>query len=145
MTTEDFEKRKKEILSELVKSENETLDNLKNLVTKTKPFFFIEGGTGKVILSRDIGLKIADRILLLLIGKYFAFNLDILTEKSLDINKISEELGGIPKTTLSKPLGILVNKNLIRKPAEDGLYEITHYFIEDILNDMWKKYKPKGE
>jgi len=142
MTLNDFEEQKKKILHELVVSEDETLDNLKKLVSKSKHFFFIEGATGRVVLSRDFDFSNTEKIMFLLMGKYFASNLEIIPRKPLDIRQISEELGGIPITTLSAPLGKLVSDNLVNKP-EKGKYGIAYHAIETFLDDMWKKYKPK--
>ena len=138
---ESIEQKRREILAELLVSEKETLDQLKELVQLSKLLFKIDE-TGKVILSRNHKFSNPEKIELLLIGKYFAFNLKLIEEPCLDITQISEGLG-IKNTTLSAPLGKLVEDRIITKPGS-GKYQIVHHEIENTLKLINNKFKKRG-
>lgn len=137
MNRDNLKEKKKGVLSELLVSEKETLEKLTELVKLAKPLFRIDEN-GKVILKRDYAFSNSEKIELLLIGKYFAFNLEIIGEPYLDIIQISAELG-IKKTTLSAPLGNLVEGDLLTKP-DSGKYQIVHHEIENILKAIHNKH-----
>src|SRR4030043_354093 len=99
-----MEDKKKEILKQLVISEKDLLADLSRLVEKSKQFFKIEGSSGRIILNNLSTLVNTDKIALVLIGKYFAYELEIIKKKGLTSSELSDELD-IPQTTLSKPVG----------------------------------------
>ncbi len=134
MQNDELTKRKKEILSGLMLKEEDTLDELSELVELSKNSFKIEKETGKVIFNRNLRLANREKITLLLCGRYFAKESGLLNEDGINISDISKELS-VPTTTLSAPLGELVRDGTIRK-TDDGLYKVVHHQIKSVLSDI---------
>lgn len=124
----------KEILNELLLKEEDVLKKLKDLVTLSKKYFMIEQNTGNVVFSKTTKLSNRDKIQLLLIGRYFASRLKILTKESINIADLSRLLD-VPKTTLSAPLGSLVNEGFVNKNS-DSEYSIIFHKIEGVLQGI---------
>ena len=78
-----------------------------------------------------------EKIVLLLIGRYFCKEYEVVEIGGLEIKEISEKLG-IAKTTLSKPLGELLNDKIIRKDSK-GKYSIVYHKIRQYLEKISKK------
>ncbi|MCP8305037.1 MAG: hypothetical protein H3Z50_06200, partial [archaeon] len=120
---------KKEILKELLLTEEDILKKLKMLIDKTKVFVKIDQKTSKIVLSSKFDFSNLEKILLFLIGKYFSKELSISDKESMNIQELEKE-SGIKKTTLSKPLGVLLYSDYIGKDNEKR-YFIQHYKIEE--------------
>src|SRR5712692_1190727 len=90
----------REVLRKLVVDEREVIKGLSDLVERAKGVFSIASPGGKIIFQDFGGLSDEKRILVLLLGKYFALRLGFIETAELGISEIAEELGR-PKTTLS--------------------------------------------
>jgi len=132
---------KLKIMKDLLVDESHSLEDLKRLVTKSKNFLKIDQQTGKIIISHEYNFTIREKIVLFIIGKYFCDELDFEKEK-ITSSIISEELK-IPKTSLSKPLGNLVNKHIFSK--EESAFNIKYYQIEKQLDNLDNKYILKSK
>jgi len=129
---------KKDILKEIITSEETILLNLRRLVEAAKPFLRVEEKTGRAIISQDLGFSNSDRIFLLLLGKYFAMHYGILKDYSVTLSDISAELG-IKRTTLPAPLKTLINDGLVERPKENT-YRINPYKAEYLLRKLNEKH-----
>jgi len=123
----------KEILRDLVVSEEDIIKNLVELVKKTKNIFAIEDKTGKIIFKKFSELKNHEKICALLIGKYFAKKLDFIDDENMSGSQISNELK-IPQTTLPAPLKKIMDKGYVLK--DDNKYYINHHRLEEAINDI---------
>ena len=131
---------KKEILQELVKSEKETTDNLKELVKKAKNLFWIEGENGDIIITKQ-ELSLSNKIKLQLIGSYFASELGLKNKKSCNVEDLKLALNTEGRA-LSRPLGELVKLHLISE--DNGEYAIKYYSIEEVIDQLnATEYKKK--
>lgn len=128
-----MEDKKKELLKELLVNEKDILADLSGLVEKSKSFFKIEGNSGKILFNDNSSLTNNNKIGLILIGKYFAYELDVIKKKGLTLSELSEELN-IPQTTLSSPLGNLIDKGFVEK--NNGEYNICYHKILEFLNNI---------
>jgi hypothetical protein len=68
----------KDILKDMLISEEDSIANLASIVKKAKEVFGIENKTGKVIFKDYSKLKNHQKILVLLIGRYFSMRLNII-------------------------------------------------------------------
>jgi len=123
---------KKEILKDLLISEEDTVQKLRSLVEKSKKYFRIESKSGKIIFHSH-NLPNSKKILLLLIGKYFGKELGIVDKSTLSSTEISKQLD-IAITTISGPLGDLSKRGLIKKEGSE--YKIQYFKIENILDGL---------
>jgi CRP-like cAMP-binding protein len=129
---------KKKILKEIITSEEATLLALKRLVESAKLFLKVEEKTGRVIISPNFKFTNADKIFLILLGKYFAKHYEILKDFTVTLSDISMEIG-IKRTTLSAPLKRLVDDDVVSRPRENT-YRINPYKAEHLLHRMNEKY-----
>lgn len=136
----EYEK-KREILKEIILSEEDVLTQLQRIVQFAKPFFKIEGNTGRVVLSKNLALTNYEKLYLVILGKYLAYHSGILDQESVQISVLSDELG-IKITTLSGPLGRLVRNHVINKPQKDT-YQVNPHNIEVMLRTLTEKYLAK--
>jgi len=134
----ELEKLKKEIISSIILKEKDIISQLKEFVSGAKNFIRIEETTGKIIFSPNFKLSNAEKIFLLLLGKYLAYQYGILENYSLTLKEISMELN-IKRTTLSAPILRLMRQNIINRP-EENRYEINPFKVIDKLNELKKKY-----
>jgi len=134
----DGTEREKEIIKELVISEEDVVERLRTLVSKAKEFIYIEDKTGRVIFKSIHDISNSEKILLHLIGRFFAEKIGFIENSKLSMRQISDNLG-IPITTISAPLGNLIREGKIEK-SNDGLYKIRFHEIENVLDDLLKKY-----
>jgi len=132
-----MEENKKNILKEIITSEETLVLRLKRLVEAAKPFLRVEEKTGGVIISQDYKFTNFDRIFLLLLGKYFAAQYEILKDYSLSLGDISTELG-IKRTTLPSPLKILIKDGVVERPKENT-YRVNPYKAEYLLRKLREK------
>lgn len=123
---------KEEILKGLILDEKDTLSKLKELVDESKELIRIEGHSGKVvIIKNDVSLK--DKIVLLLIGKYFAKESGLINSQKLNLEAMKNELNAESRA-LSRPLGDLLRENIIEN--ENGEYFIKYYQIENAIKNI---------
>lgn len=134
-------KGKKDILKELLLTEEDTLAKLKSLIDKTKAIIKIDQKSGKIVIPSDLEFSNAEKILLFLIGRYYSKELGICDKEGLNLQEL-EATTGIKKTTLSKPLGGLVYSGYIGQGSEKK-YFVHHYKIESIVNLLHDKYVEK--
>lgn len=133
---------KKEILEELLLTEEDTLKTLKDLIDKTKAMIKIDEKSNKVVLSSEYSYSNSEKILLCLIGRYFCKELGLCEKEGLDLREIETETG-IKKTTLSKPIGGLVHSGYLGQD-KDKKYFIHHHKIEDVIKILHDKYVNKN-
>lgn len=137
----DEMKDRKEILKELLLTEEDTLKKLKELIDKTKNLVKIDQKTNKIVVSSELKFSNLEKVLLFLIGRYFSRELNISDKEGMDIKEL-EQVSGIKKTTLSKPLGGLVYSGYIEQD-DDKRYFVHHYKIEEVVNSLHQKFIEK--
>jgi hypothetical protein len=130
--------KKKAILKDIILKEEDVLAQLQRIVKLATPFLKIEEKTGRIVLSNDFEFANADKIFLLLLGKYLSYHSEIAKEISLDMQEISNGLG-IVSSTLSAPLGRLVKKHFVNKPKKNE-YCVNPYKIEEMLQEITVRY-----
>lgn len=123
----------KEVLKDILVSEEGIIHNLLEIVKKAKEIFVLEEKSGKIIFKNYSKLTNPQRISAILIGKYFAERLNIIQDNSMEGSEISNELN-IPQTTLSAPLKSLKVKGLIL--SEKGKYRVNPHRIEEIISSF---------
>lgn len=114
------------------------LKKLKMLIDKTKNLIKIDHKTNKIVVPSEYNLSVPEKVLLFLIGKYFSKELGISKIEGMDIQEIEKE-SGIKKTTLSKPLGGLLDSGYIEQDNERK-YFVHHYQIGKIINLLHEKF-----
>jgi hypothetical protein len=134
-------KTKKEIVEELLLTEEETLTKLKTLIDRTKNFIGIDKKTHKIVVSSKFDFANFEKILLFLIGKYYSKELGLSETEGMQVKDLGKE-SGIVRTTLSRPLGELEDAGYIGQD-EKRRYFVQYYKIEDIVNALYSKYIEK--
>ena len=134
-------KDKKEILKELLLSEEDTQKKLKALIDKTKHLLKIDQKTNAIVISSEFAFLNPEKILLFLIGRYYSKELGMSENERMDILELEKE-SRIKKTTLSKPLGGLLYSGYIGQDNEKR-YFVHHYKIEEIINSLHDKFIEK--
>jgi hypothetical protein len=124
----------REVLRKLVVDEREVIKSLADLVERAKSVFSIAAPSGKIIFQNFGELSDEKRILVLLLGKYFARRLGFTDTAELGISGIAEELGR-PKTALSGDVGNLIKDGLIEK-MPDRTYRIAYNRLRDVFNKI---------
>ena len=132
---------KKKIIQDLILKEEDVKAQLQRLVNLAKPFLSIEDKTGRVFLKQEFPFTNPEKILLFLLGKYFACQAGISIEETVKLSDISDGLG-IIVTTLSAPMARLVKSKVINKPQKDA-YQINPFQAEKYLEWMNQGYIPK--
>ena len=134
----------KEILKELVVSEEDVRRRLKGQVERAKKIFEIEAGSGKIYFKNYTALSGSQLAAILLCGKYFATKLGYKVKYPLGPTEITEEIHKPPRSLGGKKgaLKFLRQKGWIEKDPH-GKYKVVPYFIDKILADAEKKM-PKG-
>jgi len=123
--------KEKDILKDMLIDESDVVQNLANIVKKAKDIFAIEKESGKAIFKNYSKLTNPQKICCILIGRYFANRLDIISDHTTTISEISKELD-IPQTTLSSPLKSLRKTSQIL--YEKSRYRINPHKIEEIID-----------
>ncbi|MCG2719101.1 MAG: hypothetical protein L6408_09760 [Nanoarchaeota archaeon] len=131
-------KSKKDILKELLLTEEDTIKKLKVIIDKTKNFVRLDQKTNKIVVSNEYSFSNPEKILLYLIGKYFSKELGLSENEGMDIRELEEE-SGIKKTTLSKPLGDLIYSGFVGQ-SNKKKYFIHHYHIEKTVKLLHEKF-----
>ncbi len=141
MNQEYNKAKKKEIIKKLILTEEDVLAKFERLVKLASNFFSIEENSGRVMLKEEIKFTYPEMIFLITLGKYFAFHYDLVEDYSISLSEISEELGGIQITSLSKPISEMIVRRLVNKPQK-GSYKVNPYKIENYLKVIHRKYFP---
>jgi len=134
-----MEKKKLDILKDLIIDEEYTLEDLKRLVEKSKSFIKIESKSGKVIISPEFAFTTREKIVIFLIGFHFSKELGLNQDVQITSSYISENIE-VAQTTISGPLGDIVKNKIVAK--EDNTFAIKFYEIEKQLNLLIEKYFP---
>lgn len=124
-----------DILNKLVISEEDVLKDLDKLVDKAKIIFSIEKPTGQVLFNDPENLTIKQKIVALLIGKYFATKLKFIEDSSMTVTEIGNSLD-LPRTSVSGPLNTLRAKKYIEQ-LDNKKYKIIYNKIKDIFRDYF--------
>jgi len=127
----------KEILKELLVDEKDVIKDLAKLVVKAKDVFVIEKSSGKIIFKNYGSLKDTARILILLIGKFFAGKLDLIEDNSMGVSEIAVELGR-PNKNISGRLSELIKKGYVEK-LSNRKYTIAYHRIPEIFDAIGGK------
>ncbi len=123
------------ILSKLLYDEGEFLGRLEETIGRAMRFFRLEPRTGRVVLSDDAKRrKVNDQIRLLLVGRYFAWKLNIVGTDKMNYREIAVELNR-PPTGISPELTELVRAgDLVRD--EEGLVSMPFHRIDGTLREL---------
>jgi DNA-binding transcriptional ArsR family regulator len=121
----------KSVFSKLVIDEKETVKELEKLVEIATKIFRIEKPSGRIIFTSFGKLTDRQRILSVLVGKYFASKIGIIENSSLSISEIASELGR-PMTTLSKPLGELTKQGFVES-LPGRKYTVAYHRLSEIF------------
>lgn len=141
-TESEYEKKKK-ILEEIMLKEEDVLAKLKRLVDLAKPFLSVEEKTGRVVLSERFSFTHTEKIFLVLVGKCFARHYGVLEEEVVSIGNLGDDIG-VPVTSLSGPLGRLVEDRVVDKLRKNE-YRVNPHKIEITLQDLKRKYSSQYE
>lgn len=134
METNDVKSKEKEILRKIFIREEDTLKDLDFIVEESLKHFKINlSSEKKIIFERHIN-KVLDKINLCLIGLYLMNKGDESKSLSINLATLSKYLS-VKNTSLSKPLGILINKGYVKKD-NSGNYSIEHHKIKEILEGL---------
>jgi hypothetical protein len=123
-----------EILEKLVVEERDLTKELATVVDRATEIFRIERPSGKILFKNFTGLSDKQRILAVLIGKYFGRRLGIVEEPAMSISEIAKELGR-PVTALSGPIRDSVKGGLVEH-LSDRKYRIAYHRISYILEKI---------
>ena len=141
--TESEYEEKKKILEEIMLKEEDVLAKLKRLVELAKPFLSVEEKTGRVVLSERFSFTHTEKIFLVLVGKYFARHYGVLEEEVVSIGNLGDDIG-LPVTSLSGPLGRLVEDHAVDKMRKNE-YRVNPHKIEITLQELKRKYLSRYE
>lgn len=120
-----------EVLKKLLIDETDMLKDLEQLIEKAKNIFVIEKSTGNIVIKKT-DFSDPKRICVLLMGKYFAKKLGLISSGALSSAEIAKELGR-PITSISGPIKDLKTKSYIQKI--DNKYEIVYPQLNNILTN----------
>jgi len=141
---DDEYEKKKEILKDLILREEDILALLQRISRLAKPFLKIEEKTGRIVISSDFPLTNSERIFLFFLGKYLAYHSGITKETTAGMADLSEGLG-IVATTLSAPLGRLVNREHVIQRTQKDTYQVDPLRIEATLKAISQRHIPREE
>ncbi len=123
-----------EILKKLVVSEEDVTKEMEQLVNEASKIFKIEQPSGRIIFHDFGKLNDKQRILVILVGKYFASRVGIIENPSMSISEISKELGR-PMTALSGPIKDLVKQGYVEY-LPGRKYRVAYHRIKEIFEKM---------
>lgn len=126
------------VKKELIKTKEEINRGILEAILELKNLITIEEGTGRIFILNKEKLKNRDKVILVMAGKYVAYLAEIINSPEAEIQTISEELG-IVKTTLSAPLGEIVQKNILLK--KETKYRFNEAFIKEEVKKILEKIK----
>jgi DNA-binding MarR family transcriptional regulator len=121
----------KDVFSKLVVDEKETLKELERLVDAATKIFRIERPSGQVVFQDFGGLTDKQRILAILVAKYFASKMQIIEDPALSISEIARELGR-PMTALSGDIRDIVKKGFVEY-LPGRKYRIAYHRLTEIF------------
>lgn len=124
--------KEKSVLEKLVLDEKDVTKDMEKLVESALQIFRIEKPTGKIIFQNFGVLGDKQRILIILIGKYFATKIGILENAALSISEIAKELGR-PMTALSGPLRDVVKSGHVEN-LPGRKYRIAYHRVSEIFD-----------
>ncbi|MEM4258738.1 MAG: hypothetical protein QXL17_06275, partial [Candidatus Thermoplasmatota archaeon] len=96
--------------------------------------FRIEQPSGRIIFQDFGGLSDKQRILVILVGKYFANKMGIIENASMSISEIAKELGR-PMTALSGPIRDLVKQGFV-EDLPGRKYRVAYHRIREIFDKI---------
>lgn len=131
MPENNFESEKQKILDKIFVTREDALAKIDEIVEKSQRDFSIDGDSHEVLFKAHV-TKILNKILKTFIALFLMKEKGLIDSESINISELSKRLN-VKKTSLSKPLGDLISKNLIKKDSE-GRYSIVHHRILEILN-----------
>ncbi len=134
MESNEVESKKKAILDKIFIKEEDTLKNLEEIVSKSSKHFKINSESDRFIIFEAHIKDITSKILLFFVGLYLIKQRGSSDSDSINISDLSKKIG-VEKTSLSKPLGILIGKGYIKKDSA-GNYSVEHYKIKEILGGL---------
>ncbi|MGB8218371.1 MAG: hypothetical protein WCE94_13815 [Candidatus Methanoperedens sp.] len=123
-----------EILKKLIIDEKDVTRDLEKLIDEATKIFKIEKPSGRIIFQNFSSLSDKQRILVVLIGKYFANRLGIIGNAAMSISEIAKELGR-PVTSLSGPMRDIVKQGFVEILPEKK-YGIAYHRIKEIFDKM---------
>jgi hypothetical protein len=131
-----------EILSKLVYKEEDVIKDLGELVEKAGGFIRIEPKGGKVVFVTDAQLSTIDKVLLVLIGKYFAARLKFIDNSAVSLKELTDYTG-TPSAMFSKYLTEKRRTGVIRRTEDtkEARYTIVYHQIHDVLDELINKYR----
>lgn len=124
----------RDILEKLVVEEKDLTQELAKQVEDAAKIFRIERPSGKVVFKEFGALTDKQRIAVVLMGKYFATKLDIISAATLSISEVANELGR-PVTALSGPMKDLVRAGFVEYVSERR-YKIVYHRIGEIFEKV---------
>jgi len=136
MTEENQDDIKELIRKELVRTKEDINRGIWDSVKDLKNLIIIEDNTGRVIILNKDKFKNMDKLILLMLGKFMAYLGGVIQTPEVDIQTISDELG-IVKTTISAPLGDLVQKNILLK--KESKYKFNEAFVKEEAQKLLEK------
>ena len=136
MTEEKQEDIRELIRKELVRTKEDINRGIWESIKYLKNLIIIEDNTGRVIILNKDKFKNMDKLILLMLGKFMAYLGGVIQTPEVDIQKISDELG-IVKTTISAPLGDLVQKNVLLK--KESKYKFNEAFVKEEAQKLLEK------
>lgn len=122
----------KETLEKLLIDKNEMRKNVDQLVEKSLKVFQIEKETGKIVFKNFGVLSDTEKALTVLVGKYFASELELIKDDTLSVSQIAKEIGR-PITALSGPIKDLVNKRFVEW-LPSRRYRVVYHRMEEVLD-----------
>ena len=136
MTEEKQEDIRELIRKELVRTKEDINRGIWESIKDLKNLIIIEDNTGRVIILNKDKFKNMDKLILLMLGKFMAYLGGVIQTPEVDIQTISDELG-IVKTTISAPLGDLVQKNILLK--KESKYKFNEAFVKEEAQKLLEK------
>jgi DNA-binding transcriptional ArsR family regulator len=128
---------KTNIFQKLLVDETTILKQLEKQVDQASQIFAIEKPSGKILFNNFGDLTDPQRIVALLVGKYFGNKAGLNVADSLSVTEIARELGR-PKTSLSGPLKDLMSKGFIEKHP-DRRYRVAYNRMNEIFTEILTK------
>ena len=131
------------IFQKLLVDETTVHKQLEKQVDQASEIFSIERPSGKIFFKNFGDLTDRQRILALLVGKYFGKKAGLNIADSLSVTEIARELGR-PKTALSGPLKELISKGFTEKHP-DRRYRVAYNRLNEIFDEeLTKRTKKRG-
>lgn len=121
-------------MEKLVIDKDEIRKSFDKYVEKSLNIFRIQKENGKIIFKNFGALNDELRICTILIGKYFAKELNLIKDDSLNISELAKEIGK-PMSSLSGDIDPLLKKGFIEK-LPTRRYRIVYHRIDEILDSL---------